>query len=262
MKNKLFTTQEFADLCNVSKHTLFYYDKEDIFKPYYVNEKGYRFYSIYQYDTFLTILDLRKHNMSISSIKAYLDTKSPVNLLKLYDEEITKINQDIRFLQNLKKNILISKDEVSNAYHHKNEFIYEDLEKEYIIVSAKPIARTYEGYNEVFRANSNVEIESIFGLRISKDDVLINEVNQKVEYYIRPLNKCKQAIIKEAGTYLVYYYEGLQEEIIKGYQKLVEYLDLHKIEGDSYFYEEQIIGDWCVSDPNNYIFKLSIRINK
>lgn len=47
MENKFLPTQEFADLFGITKHTLFHYDKMNIFKPAYVNEKGYRFYSIY-----------------------------------------------------------------------------------------------------------------------------------------------------------------------------------------------------------------------
>ena len=40
---------EFSKLSGVPIRTLRYYDEIDLFKPIYVNEKGYRYYSYHQY---------------------------------------------------------------------------------------------------------------------------------------------------------------------------------------------------------------------
>ena len=45
MKKDLFTTGEFAGICNVNKQTLFYYDREGIFCPEVIAENGYRYYN-------------------------------------------------------------------------------------------------------------------------------------------------------------------------------------------------------------------------
>ncbi|WP_349948617.1 MerR family DNA-binding transcriptional regulator [Lacrimispora sp. BS-2] len=50
--NPYLTTSEFAKACGVSKYTLFHYDNIGILKPEYVNDKGYRFYSLKQFSTF------------------------------------------------------------------------------------------------------------------------------------------------------------------------------------------------------------------
>ena len=42
------TISEMARICRVSRQTLIYYDKNNIFKPVYTNKNGYRLYSIYQ----------------------------------------------------------------------------------------------------------------------------------------------------------------------------------------------------------------------
>ena len=49
MKEKLLTCGTFAKICGIEKHVLFHYDEIDLFKPIYVNEKGYRYYSYHQY---------------------------------------------------------------------------------------------------------------------------------------------------------------------------------------------------------------------
>ena len=41
----VFTTGEFAKLCNTTKETLFHYDKIGILKPKFIKRNGYRYYS-------------------------------------------------------------------------------------------------------------------------------------------------------------------------------------------------------------------------
>ena len=45
MQKKYLRTAAFAKLAGVNKKTLHYYDEIGLFRPAYVNEKGYRFYS-------------------------------------------------------------------------------------------------------------------------------------------------------------------------------------------------------------------------
>ena len=75
MKEKLLTCGTFAKICGIEKHVLFHYDEIDLFKPIYVNEKGYRYYSYHQYDTFKVIMALKKLGMSLKDIKTYLDKR-------------------------------------------------------------------------------------------------------------------------------------------------------------------------------------------
>ena len=81
LKEYFFTTGEFAKLCGVKKHTLFHYDEQGVFSPDIVRENGYRYYSLMQYDLFSIIADLRELGMPLKKIKAYLDARSPQNLL-------------------------------------------------------------------------------------------------------------------------------------------------------------------------------------
>ena len=52
---RYFTTGDFAKLCQVTKHTLFYYDEIKVFCPEYIDEKEYRFYSPNQIEIFSVI---------------------------------------------------------------------------------------------------------------------------------------------------------------------------------------------------------------
>lgn len=45
-KSNFFYASDLAQLYNISKQTLIFYDKKDLFKPDYVDSNGYRMYSL------------------------------------------------------------------------------------------------------------------------------------------------------------------------------------------------------------------------
>ena len=55
-----FTIGEFASLFKLSKQTLFYYERNNILRPAYIDENGYRYYSLEQYFIFDIIINMRK----------------------------------------------------------------------------------------------------------------------------------------------------------------------------------------------------------
>ena len=56
----------------------FSYDDIGLFQPEYINENGYRFYSIDQIEILNTILVLRDLDMPLKEIQTYLSQRSPV----------------------------------------------------------------------------------------------------------------------------------------------------------------------------------------
>ena len=105
MNKDLLSCGAFAKICGVEKHVLFHYDEIGLFKPYYVNEKGYRFYSYRQYDTFKVILALKKLGMSLKDIKVYLDQRNPLLFTELLSQQEIKLAKTIEELQKLQEMI-------------------------------------------------------------------------------------------------------------------------------------------------------------
>ena len=77
------TTGELTQLMGITKHTLFHYDDIGLFQPKYINEKGYRFYSIDQIDILNTILVLRDLDMPLKEIQTYVSSE-PQNFFSRY----------------------------------------------------------------------------------------------------------------------------------------------------------------------------------
>jgi len=57
-----------------------------LFTPDYIDENGYRYYHVLQYDTFLTIRQLHLMGMPLAQIKQYIETRSPERMVDLYKE--------------------------------------------------------------------------------------------------------------------------------------------------------------------------------
>ena len=72
-KSQYLNAGAFAKLAGVNKKTLHYYDEIELFQPAYVNEHGYRFYSIFQLDRLALILILKDSGVALKDIKQYLD---------------------------------------------------------------------------------------------------------------------------------------------------------------------------------------------
>ena len=101
---QFMTTSEFARICGVSKHTLFHYDDIGILQPEYVNEKGYRYYSVKQFFIFDIIATLQQAKTPLCEIKAYLEHKTPAGFLAILEEksaELRREEQKIRRMQQL-----------------------------------------------------------------------------------------------------------------------------------------------------------------
>ncbi|WP_302823163.1 MerR family transcriptional regulator [uncultured Anaerotruncus sp.] len=97
------TTGEFARLCGVSKHTLFHYDELGVFSPAVKAENGYRYYSMAQIDVFFVISTLKKLDIPLREIKAYLDRRSPEELVRLLQGEARLLDEKIRRLRRMKE---------------------------------------------------------------------------------------------------------------------------------------------------------------
>lgn len=98
-------TGEFAKLAGINKKTLFYYDEIGLFKPDYVAENGYRFYSIFQMDQLALILTLKDLGVSLKDIQKYFKEGDVSRLNTLLTEKESEIDTMIQTLQKRKKHL-------------------------------------------------------------------------------------------------------------------------------------------------------------
>ena len=101
-----FSSGEFAKLTGVNKRTLHYYHDIGLFKPDFIGENGYHYYSVSQFAQLEFILTLRRIGLSIEEIEAYIKNTSDVSFSqmmkqkkKLIDDSIQKLLAAQAFLE-------------------------------------------------------------------------------------------------------------------------------------------------------------------
>ena len=87
MYENLLNPNEFSSISGVSKQTLLFYEKKNVFKPIFKNEKGFRFYSLEQLDIIVTIQALQTIGLSLKEIQNYIENTHCNHLFSMFYKE-------------------------------------------------------------------------------------------------------------------------------------------------------------------------------
>ncbi|MFV0402185.1 MAG: MerR family transcriptional regulator [Oscillospiraceae bacterium] len=106
MNYRKLTIGQMADINQVSQQTLRHYDTQGLLVPATVDEKtGYRYYNIMQSARLDMIQYMKSLDISLSSIKSYLDGRDTGRVVNLLMEKHADIDRHILRLQQQKKAI-------------------------------------------------------------------------------------------------------------------------------------------------------------
>lgn len=268
-KNKLIKISEFAKLCNVSKQTLIHYHKVGVIEPDYIDSRGYRYYSVAQYNAFEVIDMLRELDTPLSEIRDYLQNKNEEDFIKLLDKKHLEVKSKIKRLKNSLKIIEARKDltqyglEIQESCHIWERY----CDREWIIRGDFISGNEPDDYSRavsVFVKNThhiNLPIHSIDGI-VEKETLLGNGDCPLSYFYARIPKKCKGAIIKPEGDYVITIHKGSYDTVATTYDRLKEYIKEHhyEISGDAY---EDVVWDSCSKDnEDEFLTQVSIQIDK
>lgn len=121
--NRKLSISEMAQIHDISRQTLIYYDKIDLFKPEIIDEKnGYRYYSTLQIPLLREICFLRAIGMSLEDIRKNNEYNNSESTMSLLESQNAKIDKQIRQLETQKK--LIEK----RVQIYRNATSYADAE--------------------------------------------------------------------------------------------------------------------------------------
>lgn len=95
MENNLIPISEMAKMHHLTRQTLIYYDHINILKPVYINESGYRYYSIYQIPILREICLLKKLGIRLEHIKENIGNRSPDTVIQLLENQKKEIDAQI-----------------------------------------------------------------------------------------------------------------------------------------------------------------------
>lgn len=266
---KYLTTSQFAKMYNINKKTLIYYDEINLFKPAFIKDNGYRYYSIHQGGLFEVIIILKQLGMPLKAIKEYLKNRSIEELKNILIEQKENIEKQVEELNRI-NNIIKNRLNILDTYKHIKigNMHIEYLKEEYLVLSnnvesldeisigkklCKYVSEMYD--NKIYNG-------FCLGAMI-KDKNIIEGNYLNYSYFYTKLEKKPNDIeyfIKPKGKYLVFYYEGHWTKFYEVYNIAKDYLIKNNLKISGYSYEEYIVDDAMVKTEEEYITKFMIQI--
>ncbi|MGY3715820.1 MerR family DNA-binding transcriptional regulator [Sutcliffiella cohnii] len=268
-KGKHLTTGEFAKLCKVNKQTLIYYDQIGLLSPEVRNEKGYRFYSLRQFELFMVIDLLKDVGMSLHDIKQYTQHKSPDSFLTLMHQkkkEIEKMRQELEAKENL----------IQTKIKLMEEALQTDFSKitlEYFPEATLYLSRNIENTSD----EEFVEVVSDFidelyvskldtgfpiGVITTRDHIIKGEFTNYSYLYIEQPN-AKEGFSyfhTVEGQFLVGYHIGDEKTIGHTYERLIAEIERLRLSLGEFIFEEYIYDTVVVNDKEQYVTKIMIQV--
>lgn len=268
-KTTYLTTGQFAKLVGVSKHTLFFYDEKEIFKPVKVKTNGYRYYSLKQVETFSVISALKDIGMPLDDIKAYLNNRSPQLFVDLLEKEADNLKKRIDELEKLHTVMKEKKAVTSQTLCHSlNEYIIEEVGSRYFYLTEVSDVLDTKAYYQSYQSHfSKLEMKTrrtswLEGLMVPTSEITDQLAAYKGYIYTELKNKQDSNFELRGGTYLVKYIRGDDDDVLTGYLQLKQYADVHGYTIGQYFFEDLVLDELSINEYDQYVYKLSMQIEK
>ncbi|MCC5893871.1 MAG: MerR family transcriptional regulator [Alkalibacterium sp.] len=267
-KTAYLTTGQFAKLVGVSKHTLFFYDEKEIFRPVKVKDNGYRYYSLKQVETFSVISALKDIGMPLDDIKSYLNTRSPEQFVDLLDTEAGKLQNKINELTKLHTVMEEKKKVTSQTLNHNlNEYIIEDVGSRFFYLTEVPDVLDAKIYYQSYQSHfSHLEMKTrrtswLEGLMVPTSEISDQLYSYKGYIYTELKSEQHSNYQLDGGTYLVKYIKGDDDAVLNGYFQLKQYAKTHHYPIGQYFFEDLVLDELSIKSYDQYVYKLSMQLD-
>lgn len=267
-RSQYFTTSELAQMCGVTKHTLFHYDEIGLLKPEFVNDKGYRFYSIQQCYALDIINMMKKTGSSLKDIKEFIQNQNTPVFLEILKKKLHDLDVErnrIKRMQGFLRDAIEMTEQAKGEL--PNEPFIEECEEEYFIATQlkqgdgdKEYAHKlseHRDYCENRLSDHEFPIWTIVGKeRFELNDFYPDYIANKVK---NPLTD-ERLIIKPKGLYVVMHHRGSYETMIETYRLLKKYIGGNKMIVSGNAYALDLLSYFTEKNPKDYVLRISVKV--
>lgn len=260
------TTGDFARLCGTTKHTLFHYDQLGIFSPAIKGENGYRYYTFPQMEVFYVISTLKELDMPLADIKAYLDRRSPEELVALLEGEAEQLEGKIRRLRQMLALIRRKAELTRAAMAEKREDIrvVEQPEMLFITTPRQP----GESLNLAFVAHMQYrEARNIVSPYSVGATMRLEQAGQEgtegYSAFYTQVDRRPRGVpvtVRPAGRYLTARHAGGYDTAWCTYRRMLTHAREQDLTLTGPFYEDALLDELSVDGYDNYVLQMSILI--
>lgn len=264
-----FTTGEFAQLCNITKETLFHYDKLGLLKPELVKDNGYRYYSDKQFWELDLIHVLQTAGNPLKDIKAYMDSRSEESFLNMLEQNEKRLAAEKRQIEKMQYRLNRAISTTRYAMQEKTTapaVIF--CEAEHLLrtpIEQRELSESetvhYITQHLLFCEEHDLCEEIPIGSMIPRE-ALLDKTVFPAWYYSRineELNH-ENYFKKPAGNYLTMIHKGFYDTIGDSYRQLFAYINEKKLIINGAGYEYELISHFSTTNRNQYNIQIFIPV--
>lgn len=263
-RDAYLTTGEFAKLAEVSKHTLFHYDKIGLLSPEIrTSENQYRYYSISQLELLEIITLLKELGMPLTEIKSYLNNRTPSLFIDLLTKEQACIRKKIQTMQRMEHWI---QEELKLLHQLSttslNTISVEHFPEKYMLKTSvhsmeeKEIAKTIQ---HLFLRAKKHHLQSPYGVGGIRDLSSFDLSTEKYIYFYLLLDYPVKEIPLEtraSGHYLCAFHCGSYDTLNDTYKKMLQHASENHLQLTGLFFEDVLIDTLTVKNEEDYIVQI------
>ncbi|MCT4618371.1 MAG: MerR family transcriptional regulator [Marinisporobacter sp.] len=227
---KYLTIGEVSKLLNISTYNIRYYEKEELIKPSHVSDRGYRLYSYNDIYSLNIIMILRESGISIKDVKKLINNYNKENYRQAMEKSYEKIDEEIKRLKLLKRDIDESLEIVDKYENNKEIFSFKYFHKRRFIIIKKSDYQMDYSIKEIydFYDKHSIDMSPLY----KSDSYYILEDHQISLCLLDDVNEHNiESLICEKGKYLSYsFFVHNDMEIEKRVVEMFEYIIKNNIE--------------------------------
>ena len=264
-----YTSGELAKLFDLSKQTMFYYDKMGLLTPEFVAPNGYRYYSTSQYLTLEIILFLRRLDISIPDIKKFLEHRSKEALVALLDAKEADCQKTIAETKSVIQSITKYRERLSRSQSLSLDRVFlQNFPKCAMCVT--PIPSERRGGMEAIKARAK-HVREVFagsyckdrptGWIIAKEDFFAQRFNHASAVVTKAESAAQANFIRDEGLYCSILLKGAYFFRCRdAYEELNSFMKRNSLTPDGDVFLFPIVSYWAVDDPGEYINSLTVKV--
>ncbi len=263
---KYLSISQMAQIHNISRQTLIYYDKIELFTPTHVDNNGYRYYSPYQIPFLREICFLKSIGIKLDDIKNHIKHRNLTSSISLLEYHKEFIDKEIKNLLSIRELIKQRLNVYTNVDQFKDELckpiIEEFSERKAVFVPFKNEISKKELHFTSMKAWNILNKHEILSSKKFGTIIMKNQLEKKYIFERAGVfsilssieNNIEDIITLPAGKYVCMYKYGMPYDTEFLY-KLLEWINdnSYKIIGnivdmcllDTTFYDESNNVDFC-----------------
>ncbi len=267
--NNYFTISDFAKLMGISRQTLIYYDRIDLFKPVKTLGNKYRLYSRSQINVISLITMLSAMGVPLKEIKLIIDRISPDTAIDVLNKQKQKVQEDIRKLRMIESMMDLRIEQISLGNRVLQENVPEisivELNKEIPLYIGKAIDCVWDEITDdmIIEFYSECEKQGFplifsYGQMKSMENLLSGQTDliSNMCFVLKDYAKANAVIPK--GKYVVSYAYGDYGDIKDIYNKILSYINEQNLKIAGNAYEEYLIDELAESHSDRFVMKIMV----